>query len=302
MSTKIEQGIEELEEYIAGCPYAAFSKTKILVERDEIEDLIAELKNRIPDEVKKYQKIISQKEAILVKAQESAQKLLADAETRRSQMTSQNGIMQEAYRKASEVERQAMAQAEEVLRSATEQAQGITLSAMQYTDEALADMQDILSNAIYNAQDLSTRLIASLSESLNRIYADRAQLHPQDDEVIANQAIAESEQRARMEAAAAAAAAANEAQAQAQGTAELPQSVQGMSTVGGTVSGTVGGNSVPVTAGQNQQGQAGAASQTAAASKVVQQMPSAEQSKAVASSGTAQEKSPQGGGNRGKRR
>ncbi|MBO6133792.1 MAG: hypothetical protein J6P05_05600, partial [Lachnospiraceae bacterium] len=205
MSTKIEQGIEELEEYIQSCPYAAFSKTKILVERDEIEDLIAELKERIPDEVKKYQKIISQKEAILVNAQEQAAKLIQDAESRRSQMTSQNVIMQEAYRKAEEIERQALEQAEAGLRAAEEQAQGITYSAMQYTDGALADIQDILSSAIINVRDLNTKLIGAMSESLNRVYADRAQLHPQDDEVIANQAIAEREQRAAAAAAAAAA-------------------------------------------------------------------------------------------------
>ena len=99
-----------------------------------------------------------------------------------------------------------------VAETAEEQAQGITYSAMQYTDGALADIQDILSSAIYNVRELNTKLLNAMSESLNRVYADRAQLHPQDDEVIANQAIAESEQRAKIEAQAAAQAALQEQQ------------------------------------------------------------------------------------------
>ena len=40
MSSRIEQLIDEIEEYIDSCKYQAFSNSKILVNKDEIEELI----------------------------------------------------------------------------------------------------------------------------------------------------------------------------------------------------------------------------------------------------------------------
>ena len=65
MSSKIEQLIDEIEEYIASCKYKTLSNTHIIVNKDEIDELLRELKMKTPDEIKRYQKIISNKEAIL---------------------------------------------------------------------------------------------------------------------------------------------------------------------------------------------------------------------------------------------
>ena len=81
MSSRIEQLINEIDEYIEGCKPKAFSNTEIIVNRDEMQDLLGELRLRIPDEVKRYQKIISNQEAILSDAQAQAQAMLAQANT-----------------------------------------------------------------------------------------------------------------------------------------------------------------------------------------------------------------------------
>ena len=39
MSSRIEQLIDEIEEYIDSCKYQTFSNSKILVNKDEIEEL-----------------------------------------------------------------------------------------------------------------------------------------------------------------------------------------------------------------------------------------------------------------------
>ena len=72
MSSKMEQIIEEIEEYIDGCKFQPLSSTKIIVNKEELEELIAELRAKTPEEVKRYQKIISNKEAILADAQAKA--------------------------------------------------------------------------------------------------------------------------------------------------------------------------------------------------------------------------------------
>ena len=57
--SRIEQLIGEIEEYIDSCKFQPLSSTKILVNKEELEELLVELRLRIPDEIKQYQKIIS---------------------------------------------------------------------------------------------------------------------------------------------------------------------------------------------------------------------------------------------------
>ena len=78
MSSGIEEIIEEIEEYVDGCKPSAFSPSKIIVNRDELESLLEELRTKTPEEIKRYQKIISNKEAILADAQNKADAIIAE--------------------------------------------------------------------------------------------------------------------------------------------------------------------------------------------------------------------------------
>ena len=79
MSSRIEQLIDEIETYIDNCKYQPFSNTKIIVDKEEIDELLRELRMKTPDEIKRYQKIISNKEAILNDARAKAEALINDA-------------------------------------------------------------------------------------------------------------------------------------------------------------------------------------------------------------------------------
>ena len=52
MSSGIEEIIEEIEEYVDGCKPSAFSPSKIIVNRDELESLLEELRTKTPEEIK----------------------------------------------------------------------------------------------------------------------------------------------------------------------------------------------------------------------------------------------------------
>ena len=95
--SRIEQLIGEIEEYIDSCKYQPLSNTKILVNKEEMEELLVELRLRVPEEIKKYQKIISQQDAILADAKAQADMMLNDARTQTEEMVSDNEIMQKAY-------------------------------------------------------------------------------------------------------------------------------------------------------------------------------------------------------------
>ena len=72
MSSRIEQIIEEIEEYIDSCKFQPLSTSKIIVNKDQMDELLRELRMKTPDEIKRYQKIIANKDAILADAQAKA--------------------------------------------------------------------------------------------------------------------------------------------------------------------------------------------------------------------------------------
>ena len=92
MSSKIEQLIGEIEEYIDSCKFQPLSNTKILVNKEELEELLVELRLRIPDEIKKYQKIISNQDAILNEARAQADAMVAMAKNPNGGMNSMAGM------------------------------------------------------------------------------------------------------------------------------------------------------------------------------------------------------------------
>ncbi len=65
MSSKMEQIIEEIEEYIDGCKFQPLSNTKIIVNKEELEELIGELRAKTPEEIKRYQKLSAIKRQFL---------------------------------------------------------------------------------------------------------------------------------------------------------------------------------------------------------------------------------------------
>ena len=97
MSSRIEQLIDEIEEYIDNCKYQPLSNSKIIVNKDEIDDLLRELRQKTPEEIKRYQKIISNKEAILNDAREKAQALINEATEHTTELINEHEIMQQAY-------------------------------------------------------------------------------------------------------------------------------------------------------------------------------------------------------------
>ena len=50
-NSRIEQIITEIEDYIDSCKFQPLSNTKILVNKEEIEELLVELRLRIPEEI-----------------------------------------------------------------------------------------------------------------------------------------------------------------------------------------------------------------------------------------------------------
>ena len=150
--SKIEQLIEEIYEFVESCKMQPLSSTKVVVPKDQLYDLLDELRLRTPDEIKRYQKIISNRDAILQDAQEKANNMLAEAEAQTNALIDEHQIMQQAYYQANEVVNQATEQANQMLAQARQDADQIRLGALNYTNELLSEAEAVLSASYNNSK------------------------------------------------------------------------------------------------------------------------------------------------------
>jgi len=174
--SKIEQIIGEMEEYIDSCRFQPLSNSKIVVNKDEIADLLDDLRQNIPDEVRKYQRIIANRDAILKDAQDKADEMIRKANEMTSTLVSEHEIMQQAFREANVVMEDAQRQADMILENAAAEANDIRSSAVQYTDDALGNIQNILSTAIEGLTVKYDGVMRSLEASLESAGRDRQSL------------------------------------------------------------------------------------------------------------------------------
>lgn len=179
MSSRIEQIIEEIEEYVDNCKFQPLSSTKIVVNKEELEELLRELRMKTPDEIKRYQKIISNKDAILADAQAKADALIADAKAQTQQMVTESEVMQQAYAQANELLEKTNAQAQEILDHATTDANNIRMGALQYTDEMLENLEKIMSHTIDTAGTKYNNFINSIQSCYDIVSKNRRELSPQ---------------------------------------------------------------------------------------------------------------------------
>ncbi len=180
MSSRIEQIIEEIEEYIDSCKFQPLSTTKIIVNKDQIDELLRELRMKTPDEIKRYQKVIANKDAILADAQAKADNMIEEAQIHTNELVSEHEIMQQAYAQANEVVTAATEQAQEILDNATIDANNIRIGAIQYTDDLLANAESIIGHTLDSYTTKYDGLVNSLQECYDMVHNNRTELEIPD--------------------------------------------------------------------------------------------------------------------------
>ena len=169
--SRIEQLINEIEEYIDSCKFQPLSTTKIIVNKEELDELLVELRLRIPDEIKQYQKIISNQDAILSDAHSKAE---ATAQT--NELVNEHEIMQRAYAQANEIIEQAQAQAQTIVDNAVADANSVRQGSIQYTDDMLKSLQTIMNHTMEGAQGRFDAFMNSMKSSYDIVSSNRKEL------------------------------------------------------------------------------------------------------------------------------
>jgi hypothetical protein len=109
----ILQLIDRLEELFNESKSIPLTRN-VMVDEDRMLDIIDQMRIAIPEEVKKAQQLLGQRDRVLAQAQEEANRTLEIARQKADQLTSKELVMQEAQRRADQLLVQARADAENV--------------------------------------------------------------------------------------------------------------------------------------------------------------------------------------------
>lgn len=179
-NSRIEQIIEEIEDYIDTCKGPLLgSADKIIVNRERMEELLRELRMKTPEEIKRYQKVLANKDAILADAQQKAEAIIAQANIQNQELVNEHEIMQQAYEQANQVIEMATSQAQEILDNATRDANEIRLGAIQYTDDMLANLQEMVQNLVESSNSRYEAMMKNFQDFYSVITSNRSELAPQ---------------------------------------------------------------------------------------------------------------------------
>jgi F0F1-type ATP synthase membrane subunit b/b' len=109
---------------------------KTLVEKEDVIDVLKEIRLKIPDEIKQAKWVKEERQKILHEAQIEANNMLKEAEEHILQKVSEHEICKEAQKKG-----------EEIVNDAQDMAKEMHESAKHYADQVLCRLEDILKEA-----------------------------------------------------------------------------------------------------------------------------------------------------------
>ena len=174
---RIEQLIEEMYEYIEGCKPKGFSATQVVVMKEEIYDILDEMKLKIPEEIKRCAKVVANKDQIIAGAEERAEKIIADAKRQAEMLVQESEIMRQAYLQANEMVSRASQQADSIFKQASNDADTISQGALRYTNEMLSEVERVIAYTYEEAKAKTEAMLTTLEENLKIVQENRRELN-----------------------------------------------------------------------------------------------------------------------------
>ena len=173
---RIEQLIEEMYEYIEGCKPKGFSTTQVVVMKEEIYDILDEMKLKIPEEIKRCAKVVANKDQIIASAEERSEKIIADAKRQAEMLVQESEIMRQAYLQANEMVSRATQQADSIFQQASNDAETISMGALRYTNDMLTQVERVIALTYEEAKAKTETMLATLEENLKIVQENRREL------------------------------------------------------------------------------------------------------------------------------
>ncbi len=163
--------LQQLEELVAEAKSMPLS-TSVLVNREEVLELIQEMRASLPEEIKQARWVVKDREQLLTKARRDAEGIIQQTLEEQKRLVAQEEVVKASVREA-----------ERVMDEARQEARNIRLEAEDYMDQKLAAFEATLQRtleeiaSIREAQESQLGRIADqLAKTLQQVERGRERL------------------------------------------------------------------------------------------------------------------------------
>jgi hypothetical protein len=152
--------IQQLEDLVRDAKSMPLSSSA-LVNREEVLDLIMQIKEVMPEEIRQARWVVKDREELLAKARRDSEHLVSEAEQEQLQMASREAIVQRA-----------IAESDRIRQEANEEARRLRLDAEDYVDAKLAQLESALNRILEDMISSND----SLARTIDQVQAGREKL------------------------------------------------------------------------------------------------------------------------------
>ena len=128
--------LENLEELVESGTKVPLS-TKVLVDKEELSEILEEIRMKLPDELKQAKWVKEERGRILVEAKKEADGIVKEAENRIISMIDEHEITRKAYE-----------QKAQIIETANEMSREISKGTKDYADNILEKVEGVLQDAL----------------------------------------------------------------------------------------------------------------------------------------------------------
>ena len=162
--SKIEDCIDELEAFIDNCKTAPFSSSKLIVEREQIEAIINDLKNCLPKEIEYCRGVMARSEEIEKDAKLRAEKLVQDVQDKTYELLSENEINQQAIKRSNQIIAEAQSQGQQIYDKYVKEGTEYRDSAQRYLNDMLVNLHEMIYSCVKETERNTTKFLDSLNK------------------------------------------------------------------------------------------------------------------------------------------
>lgn len=130
---RVEELLNEIQDMMNEAKSVPLTGGKSLVDTEKVLDILDEINDTLPSEVRQAKNIVSDRGQIIAEAKKEAEEIIRAAEERKKQLVNQNEIVKAAHEQANEILNDAKAKTSDMRKAAADFVEEI----MRKTDESI---------------------------------------------------------------------------------------------------------------------------------------------------------------------
>ncbi len=158
-----EETIGQLYDLVEGAKNPSFNKEKVILDKSEVLNLLDELSERLPGELKQARMMLESNAELVTAAKRKAEQIQKDAAEKARRLVSEQEVYQEAK-----------ARANEMVRSAQQKAAEVNKAAIQFMDDHMKTTEENIALALSKIRETRAQFHAIQGNSGNNKSAHSA--------------------------------------------------------------------------------------------------------------------------------